>query len=71
MLLELDAEEFQGAVGDAVKVLREVANDESQKGETRVEAAVALLDFATHLQGQAGGQAWYEEYGDEEEEEEE
>jgi hypothetical protein len=66
MMLELDAQEFQGAIGDAVKVLRQVANDEKQEGETRVEAAVALLEFATHLQ--SGQQGWYEEYEEEEEE---
>ena len=44
MMLELDAQD-PGAIGDAVKVLRQVANDEKQEGETRVEAAVALLDL--------------------------
>ncbi|HHX42093.1 MAG TPA: hypothetical protein GX715_19220 [Armatimonadetes bacterium] len=68
MMVELDAQEFQGAIGDAVKVLRQVANDEKQEGETRVEAAVALLEFATHLQSSAGPEGWYEEYEEEEEE---
>lgn len=67
MMLELDAQEFQGAIGDAVKVLRQVANDEKQEGETRVEAAVALLEFATHLHSSAGPEGWYEEYEEEEE----
>ena len=68
MLIEMDASELQGAVGEAIKALRQVVTDSKQDGETRVEAAVAILDFATHLEsGYMGGPDW-EEFEDEEEE---
>ncbi|NLC57825.1 MAG: hypothetical protein GX774_13395 [Armatimonadetes bacterium] len=67
-------DELQGAIGDAIRTLRGVANDSKQDTEDRVAAATAILDFATGMASACPpehGEGWMSEEWEEEGEGEE
>lgn len=49
MLTDTTLEDLGESVKDSLAVLREVARSKSESGAVRVEAAKAILDFATTL----------------------
>lgn len=70
---ELRGDDLQGAVGDAIQALRQVATDSGQPAASRVAAAAAILDFASGLAGAypREREGWIEEEWEEESSEEE
>ncbi len=68
MLVELNVSDIQDAVNEALQALREVAKDPKQSGDSRVRAALGILDFAVHLDSEHDEDFDDEEYEDDEEE---